>query len=257
MKHLFLLAALASGTAWATDPVPHDGGHAETHGGGHAEAPHGGEHEGDSHGAHHDPGAYYLGDADGDGTPNWMDASWDGETRGTWDILTEADDPFVIPEIGFHTLNLAVLLTLLFVFAARPIGDALKNRALAIRKDLVDAARARDEARQKNEELAARLQRFEKELEQMRAQAAQDAKADAELLVARANAEAERIEATAGRSIAEEVRRAKASLRAEAVDLAVKLAEATLSKEVQSDDQRRLARQFLESLNNNGEAARG
>ena len=95
-------------------------------------------------------------------------------------------------------------------------------------------------AGEKNEELVARLGKFERELEEMRVTAAEDAKQDAARIVERAEAEAKRIAESSERSISEETRRAKASLRKEAVDLAVQLAETTLSKEVQADDQRRL-----------------
>ena len=46
----------------------------------------------------------------------------------------------------------------------------------------------------------------------------------------------------------EEVVRARVALRKEAVDLAVKLAESALAEQVSADDQRRLARQLLDTL---------
>ncbi|MFT6376452.1 MAG: F-type H+-transporting ATPase subunit b, partial [bacterium] len=161
------------------------------------------------------------------------------------------------PDIGFHALHIFLLLALLFVVGRRPIGDALKNRALGIRKELVDSARERDEARQANEELIARLGKFERELETMRATANTEAKKDAARLVVRAETEAKRIAESSERSISEEIRRAKATLRKEAVDLAVELAETILSKEVEADDQRRLARQFLDTLTTDGDSAHG
>ena len=222
-----------------------------------ATASHGDSHDED--GAHDDPAAFYNGDDDNDGTPNWRDSTPypDSEPRGFWDLFGDAEDSYMVPDILFHALHLFLLVTLLFVAIRRPLGDALKNRALGVRKGLVDAARERDEARQKNEELSARLGKFERELEEMRANSTQEAKRDAERLIERAHTEAARIESAAGRSISEEVRRAKATLREEAVDLAIQLAQSTLAREVQSDDQRRLARQFLETLTNDGDTAHG
>ncbi len=264
---ILALALVASGPAFAQDHGGDHGGehapadHAEAgHGdaNGHGSDGHGDAHGDDAgHGEHHDPGEFYLGDDDGDGTANWMDSSYDGTERTFMELFSSADDPYVVMDIGFHALHIFLLLALLFVVGRRPIGDALKNRALGIRKELVDSARERDEARKKNEELVARLGKFERELEEMRVTATEDAKQDAARLVERAEAEAKRIAESSERSISEEIRRAKASLRKEAVDLAVQLAETTLSKEVQADDQRRLARQFLDTLTTDGDSAHG
>lgn len=267
---ILALALAASGPAFAQDHGDHHAAdHGDSHGAGadghgdahgsdaHSEDAHGGDAHGDAHGEHHDPTEFFLGDDDSDGTPNWLDSSYDGTERGFWDLFGDADDPYMVPDIGFHALHIFLLIALLFVVGRRPIGDALKNRALGIRKGLVDSARERDEARQKNEELVARLGKFERELEEMRISAAEEAKQDAARLVERAEAEAKRIAESSERSISEEIRRAKASLRKEAVDLAVQLAETTLSKEVQADDQRRLARQFLDTLTTDGDSAHG
>lgn len=243
------LALLVAGPAFAQD-----------HGdpaGAYAEAPHGDAHDAGHDDGHHDPTDFYLGDMDGDGTANWLDSSYDGEVRSFWTLFGSADDPYMVPDIGFHALHLFLLILLLVVVGRRPVGDALKNRALGVRKQLVDAARERDEARQRNEELVARLGHFERELEQMRTEAAADAKRDAQRLVERAEAEAIRIQQSAERSISDEVRRAKASIRNEAVELAVKLAESTLTQQVQADDQRRLARQFLDTLTTDETPAHG
>lgn len=251
----------AHGGDHAAETTGHGGDHAPAHGDAHG-APHGDAHgeagdHGGGHGGHHDPTEFYLGDNDGDGTANWMDSTPDGgEPRSAMDLFGDGDDAFMLPDIGFHLLHFFIFVTLLFFALRRPLGDAMKNRALNVRKELTEAARERDEARQKNEELVARLGRFERELEEMRANAATEAKRDADLLIERARAEAERIGETANRSINDEVRRAKAALRAESVDLAVQLAEAALTQSVQADDQRRLARQFLDTLTT-GDSAHG
>ena len=269
---ILALALVATGPAFAQDhggghhPADHGNDHhaADHHDDGHQAQGQGSDGHGDAHGddadggGHHDdPTEFYLDDDDGDGTKNWLDSSYDGTERGFWDLFGDADDPYMVPDLGFHALHIFLLIVLLVVVGRRPIGDALKNRALGIRKELVDSARERDEARQKNEELVARLGKFERELEEMRVTAAEDAKQDAARIVERAEAEAKRIAESSERSISEETRRAKASLRKEAVDLAVQLAETTLSKEVQADDQRRLARQFLDTLTTDGDSAHG
>lgn len=202
--------------------------HGDAHGGGHGE----GHGEGDHGGAHH---VDYGADDDHDGTVNWLDP--------------DAGEAYQITRLVQHAFNLLVIGGVLFWFARRPVADALRNRAHSIRTELIEAAKMRDEARQRQQEINARLGGFEAELARMRAQAEADAKADEEKLVARANNEAARIRDAAERHMRDELVRARVALRKEAVELAVQLAEQTLRSQVQSDDQRRLAREFLESLN--------
>lgn len=238
--------SLGATPSLANEPPAHDAPAA--HGGSLAEDPAAGtEHEGEAHesgshgGAHH---VDYLADDDGDGRANWRDS--------TDDRTGEPNPDYQISKLGWHLFNLALLVGVLVWAVRRPVVDGIKNRALAIRKELTDAARMRDEARQRHEELGLRLSRFEEEVKQLRAEAEADAKAEEAKLIERAHAEAERIKQTAERNIRDELSRAQFALRKEAVDLAVKLAEQTLRREVRAEDQRRLARQFLDSLNEEG-----
>ena len=179
----------------------------------------------------------------------------------TWMVLAIAGTLWVGPalagqdatqinwgSIGQHAFNLTVLLAVLFFFGRRPIGDALKNRALGIRKELTDSARERDEAQHRYTEVEARLSRFEEEVKELHAQAQVEANAEEEKLVQRAHDAAKRITETAERNIRDEVVRAQFTLRQEAVELAIQLAQETLKGQIQGDDQRRLARQFLDTL---------
>jgi F-type H+-transporting ATPase subunit b len=141
-----------------------------------------------------------------------------------------------------------VLLGVLFYFGRRAVGDALRQRSLAVRNALAEAARERDEAKQREAEIEARLGRFESELASMRETAQTDAKLEEEKLIERAHEAAARIAETAQRNIRDETVRAQVALRGEAVGLAVQLAEESLRGNLKTDDHRRLARQFLDSL---------
>lgn len=184
--------------------------------------------------AHHH---YYTADDDHDGTANWADPD---------------SDMYALAGVGYHALNLALLLGVLYVLARKPVRDALRNRALGIRKEITESARARDEARQRHEEVEARIAALAQEVENLRAEARREAEIEERKLVERAHEEARRIAEMAQRNVRDEVLRAQQELRREAVGLAVQLAEATLARNVGPDDQARLARQFLDSLNREG-----
>jgi len=169
------------------------------------------------------------------GIPDWRDPG--------------AGEAYIVWSVFQHLINLLILVAVLMWFFRRPVADALANRAHDIQKELGEAARLRAEAEAKQAELAARIQAFEGEVEQMKVQAGIEAKAEEARLIARAHEESARIAATAQRNIRDEVAKARTALQAEAVELAMKLAENTLRSNVKSEDQQALARQFLDSLN--------
>lgn len=235
---LLALAPLARAEEPAGHPAP---AHASAGEPGHAPAA--GEHgaEGAEHGAEGGHGGhhYYTDDDDNDGTPNWLDPKT-GEAPN--------EETYVLSSLIFHTINLSLLVGVLAYFARRPLIDSFRERSLAIRTELTDTARSRDEAHQRHQELLARLSKIESEVKQLDADAEIDAKREEEKLVERAHREAARLVETVERNIRDESTRAKNELRKEAVDLAIQLAEATLKRGVSAQDQQALARQFLQSV---------
>lgn len=215
---LLLIGALVVGTA---APALAAGG-----GGGHGEGEHGEGH------------VLYTGDTDRDGVANWLDPK-----NGT-----KENEAYVCGEIGWHAFNLLIFIGVIGYMARGPMLDTFRHRALDIRKGLTDSARQRDEAHQRHQELVARLSAIEQEVETMQTRATEEAAAEEASLVARAEEAATRISEQAERSIQDEARRARQALRKEAVELAVQLAETTLTSKVSSDDQQKLASAFLASL---------
>jgi F-type H+-transporting ATPase subunit b len=242
--------ALAAGDGHgkkSTDHAEHD-----DHG---AAAGHGdGEHQ--EEGEHH---VAYTHDDDGDGVPNWRDPSVgpdDNDTliRGLLPALYYGEnDGFVVARLFFHCINLALFLGVVFYFARTPFQDYLRGRAAGIREEIETAVALRDEATARAKAVETRLTKVEDELAAIEANARDDAAAEHTLLVARAEAEAKRIGETAQRNIRDEVARARHILRRDAVELAVELARKTLTASVQSSDQQRLAREFLDAVKGQGE----
>lgn len=241
MRLLCTALLLASAPALAAPPA---GGHAPADA--HAPAGHGdagnhgdaGDH-GEGHGAHHT----YTDDDDHDGVPNWRDPMNGTEPN---------EDTYVVSSLAWHAFNFTLLMALFFFFVRRPVLDVFRERALGIRKELTDSARQRDEAHQKHQELLARLEKIEGEVRAMEQQAEVEAKREEEKLVERAQREAARLAEQAERNIRDEAARARHALRQEAVELAVKLAEGTLRQGVSHTDQQALARQFLQSIKDQG-----
>jgi F-type H+-transporting ATPase subunit b len=147
--------------------------------------------------------------------------------------------------IVYSAINLIIFLGLLGYFASRPIGDALKSRALTVRSGLDEAARLQQDASQRFSDVEAKLVALGRQVEEMKSEARTSADREAEVLRERADAEVIRLRESAERTIREETLRATASIRGEAASMAVALAKEMLKNEVSVEDQQNLARQFL------------
>lgn len=155
--------------------------------------------------------------------------------------------------VDFGAIAIALVNVLLFAgvmwyFAGRPVGDALKNRALAVRSGLDEASKMKADAEARFADVKAKLDALGRQVEEMKAESRVAAEKEAQALTERADADAARMMDAAERSIREETTRATGIIRGEAAALAVQLAKDILRKEVNRDDQERLARQFLTAV---------
>ena len=150
--------------------------------------------------------------------------------------------------IGISAVNVILFLGILVWAARKPVGDALKNRALAVSSQLDESTRLKEEAAARAADIESKLVSLGKRVDEMKAEAALEADKEARRLEERAHADAARIRETAERTIREESTRARNELRGEAARLAVQLARETLKRSVTPDDQERLAREFLAAV---------
>jgi F-type H+-transporting ATPase subunit b len=150
--------------------------------------------------------------------------------------------------LAYSTGTLVLFVAVLVVFARKPISDALKTRALDIRHGLDEAARLREESQSRFSDVEAKLVALDRRIDEMKTEALADTERESDRLRERADADAARIKDTAERTIREEAQAARNALQSEAARLAVALARETLEKNVNRDDQERLARDFLAAV---------
>lgn len=181
----------------------------------------------------------YSDDDDGDGIPNWRDAM-------TYDAPNT--ETYVVTQLVAQGVNVLVLFGVIGFFARRPVSDFLRDRALGIRKELVDSEEDRKQAQADHDALADRLKALQDEVTQIQKNAEDIAARDEAARLERSKAEAQRILEQAERTIRDETQRARQELRTQAVELAVELAETTLRDRIASNDQRALAEAFLTSV---------
>ena len=149
-------------------------------------------------------------------------------------------------ELGFATLNFAILIGVLVRYTRKPIRDFMYQRSRAIRAQIETAQQELAVAKAEVAELTARIQRMSQESAELLAASTEQAEAEGTRLCARAEETAERIRQEAQRVASVEVERARRVLREEAVTLATAMAAELLREQLSAADDARLVDEFIE-----------
>ena len=148
-------------------------------------------------------------------------------------------------DLLWPTLNFIIFVVVLVRFLRAPAVEYFRARTTRLRDGLQAGARARAEA----QELRATLARDVANLPAIRAQLLADlrltAEREGEALLERARAAAERIRADARLLAEHEFAVARATLRAEVIDEAVRQATALVRQAIRPEDQERFVREFV------------
>jgi F-type H+-transporting ATPase subunit b len=145
-------------------------------------------------------------------------------------------------------VNFAILAGVLVYFLKTPIRTYLASRATQIRQDLVTAAETRAAATAHLAEIERKLQALPAELEALKAQGAEDVKAEQARIAQAAAVERERLIAQTRREIETRLRLARRQLTEHAAQLAVKIAEDRIKRTITPEDQLRLVDRYAAQL---------
>jgi len=160
-------------------------------------------------------------------------------------------NPLVQPDPGLFIwtiLTFLVLVTLLAKFAWRPLLQALDSRQELIRKSLDDAQKARQELERLQHESAQIIRQARVDAEAVVAQSRSDAARLREEMRQKAKAEADGIVRNAERQIQLETQRALQQIRHEAVDLSVMIASKILRRNLTKEDNEKLIEEALKQV---------
>ena len=147
-----------------------------------------------------------------------------------------------------HTVNLVLLLGILWTFLKRPVGDFLLFRRNEVKEQLESSARLKVEAEARYAGLQERLGNFADELGQMMDAVSEEAASEQKRLLALAEKSGEQLVQAARVTVTEELRRARVTLQAETVELAVGMAGTVLTATVGPADQNRLNETYLQQV---------
>ncbi|MGH9257161.1 MAG: F0F1 ATP synthase subunit B [Vicinamibacterales bacterium] len=165
------------------------------------------------------------------------------------------DNPLVQPDPGLFIwtiLTFLALVALLARFAWRPLLAALERRQGTIAQALEDAQHARQEFERLQRESAQAMQQARVEAEAIIARSRSDAEALREELKQKSRAEAAAIIKNAERQIQMETARAVQQIRREAIDLSVSIASKILKRQVSKADHEGLIEETLKQVETRG-----
>jgi F-type H+-transporting ATPase subunit b len=147
--------------------------------------------------------------------------------------------------LGVQLISFLLLLAALYKLLYRPLLGALEGRTNAIQQQLAEAQAAREEAQRERAAMEERIRAAHAEAQALRERALREAAELRERLSAEARQEATRLVESAQAQVAQDVRRARADLRAEVGALATQIAERVVRKSLTDEDHQRLVRDAL------------
>lgn len=151
-------------------------------------------------------------------------------------------------EMIWKTFNFAVLAIGIYLVWKKVIKGLLEKRGVDIKKALEDAKAARDAADRKASEYSEKLALLEKKVAEINTELMAEGEAEKKRILLEAENIANKIKEQARLTAAQEVNRAKLEIRKEVAEIAVKMAEEILKKELSADDQKRLLKGYLNNL---------
>lgn len=157
-------------------------------------------------------------------------------------------DGSMVTTLVWQALNLVLVVGVIAYFARKPIAEYLDQRRQGIQQDLQKSAKLLSDAEAKLAEWNARAERLDTEFAEIRETSRRLAEEERREILDQAEATAERIRKDGSTAVEQELRRARASLAAEAAELAVDLAAKLVAEKVTPDDQALLFDEFLSRI---------
>ena len=152
----------------------------------------------------------------------------------------------------FEDINSAIMILAILWFLAKVLPKMFRQRSETIRKDLLEARSATEEANRRLAEVEAKLLRLDSEIEAMRQQLEKDAEQDESRIKSTLEAEKERIISSAEQEIAAVQAGAQRDLKKFAADLAIDQAMHRVRLSAETD--KALVREFGVKLSGGGKA---
>ena len=168
-------------------------------------------------------------------SPGIASASGAGAEEETWTAL----------RLFARVVNTVALIGLLIYFVRKPMAKFFFERKAQISRDLEEAKEQRDKAEALLTEYKKKLAGMEQELGKLRAELVKSADAESAKITANAEKMAGGMVEAAKLAAEQEVRKARATLKNEAVAMAVQLAESLIREKINDADRKKIVEEYL------------
>ncbi len=156
--------------------------------------------------------------------------------------------PSLFMDYFWKILNFGILFFILYKFGKKPLQDFLKKRTELIEKTLKEAQEAKQLAQKALAEVEERLKVKDKEIEEIVASARQSGEKEKAHLIEEGEKMKAKILEQAKTNIDFEVKKAKEEIKAEAVEVAMELAEKKLKGRLTKEEQIKLLEESLAKI---------
>ena len=151
-------------------------------------------------------------------------------------------------ETIWQIIAFALLVFLLVRMLKKPMAAFLAKRREEIRSALDQASKREAEAQKVMADCEKKLETMSQEIQELHETIRKEGEEERKRIVERAGEEEERVRKQAQIIAEHEVKKARAALKKEMVDLSVELAERLLRETIQPQDQERLVREYIGKL---------
>jgi F-type H+-transporting ATPase subunit b len=155
-------------------------------------------------------------------------------------------------EYGFKIFNFVLIVAVLYKFGKKPLANFLQNRTALIEKTLNEAKEAKEAAQKALQEVEGRLKAKDAEIEAILAAAKKSGEQERNRIIEESGKLKEKILEQAKTNIDYELKHAKEVIKAEAVELAMELAEKKIKDKITKEDQERLLDESLVKIGGRG-----
>jgi len=158
----------------------------------------------------------------------------------------------LVKEYIWKIINFAILVFILFKFGKKPLGDFLKKRTELIEKTLNEAKEAKEAALKALREAEERVKTKDAEVKEILDAAKKSGELERDRIIEESARLKEKILEQAKTNIDYELKHAKEAIKAEAVELAMELAEKKLKEKLTKEEQEKLLDESLVEIGGKG-----
>jgi F-type H+-transporting ATPase subunit b len=161
------------------------------------------------------------------------------------DLWAAGGDGGITGEVFWQSISFALLVFLLTYALKKPVRTFLQKRQEEIKNSLEQSARKEEEFQRHFENWEKKLNSLSQEIASLHQKISLDEEVEHNKIIERAEEAGERIRHQARVIAEQEVKKARAALRREMVDLSMEMAEKLLKEATQPQDQGRLVREYI------------